>query len=89
MLGKGGRDDHGFLAAPLATCWSRLESGKVVSVDKEFGTGRQAWFTCIPSASWLQKPVAVVERTVAKKGTAVLAKAYLDYHSDEEPRRLQ
>jgi sulfate transport system substrate-binding protein len=29
--------------------------------------------------------VAVVERTVAKKGTAVLAKAYLDYHSDEEP----
>jgi sulfate/thiosulfate transport system substrate-binding protein len=31
-----------------------------------------------------ENPVAVVERTVAKKGTAELAKAYLDYlYSDE------
>ncbi|MFM8575803.1 MAG: sulfate ABC transporter substrate-binding protein, partial [Limnohabitans sp.] len=31
-----------------------------------------------------ENPVAVVERTVAKKGTAEVAKAYLDYlYSDE------
>jgi sulfate transport system substrate-binding protein len=31
-----------------------------------------------------ENPVAVVERTVAKKGTGQLAKAYLDYlYSDE------
>jgi sulfate transport system substrate-binding protein len=38
-----------------------------------------------PSVSIVaENPVAVVERTVAKKGTAQLAKAYLDYlYSDE------
>jgi sulfate/thiosulfate transport system substrate-binding protein len=38
-----------------------------------------------PSISILaENPVAVVERTVAKKGTGELAKAYLDYlYSDE------
>ena len=39
----------------------------------------------IPSISIVaENPVAVVERTVAKKGTGELAKAYLDYlYSDE------
>ena len=51
---------------------------EVVSVNKEFGEGKVD--AVYPSISILaENPVAVVERTVAKKGTADLAKAYLDY----------
>ena len=35
-----------------------------------------------------ENPVAVVERTVAKKGTAQLAKAYLDYLYSEEAQEI-
>ena len=35
-----------------------------------------------------ENPVAVVERTVAKKGTAELAKAYLDYLYSEEAQEI-
>jgi len=52
-------------------------------VDREFGEGKVD--AVHPSISIVaENPVAVVERTVAKKGTAELAKAYLDYlYSDE------
>ncbi|MFX5142014.1 substrate-binding domain-containing protein, partial [Acinetobacter baumannii] len=56
---------------------------EVVSIDREFGAGKVD--AIYPSVSIVaENPVAVVERTVAKKGTAQLAKAYLDYlYSDE------
>jgi sulfate transport system substrate-binding protein len=56
---------------------------EVVSIDREFGAGKVD--AIYPSVSVVaENPVAVVERTVAKKGTAQLAKAYLDYlYSDE------
>jgi len=52
-------------------------------VDNEFGAGKVD--AVHPSISIVaENPVAVVERTVAKKGTGALAKAYLDYlYSDE------
>jgi sulfate transport system substrate-binding protein len=56
---------------------------EVISIDREFGKGKvQAVY---PSSSIIaENPVAVVERTVAKKGTATLAKDYLNYlYSDE------
>ena len=50
---------------------------------REFGEGKVD--AVYPSSSIVaENPVAVVERTVAKKGTGELAKAYLDYlYSDE------
>ena len=56
---------------------------EVLSVDREFGAGKVD--AVHPSISIVaENPVAVVERTVAKKGTGALAKAYLDYlYSDE------
>jgi len=56
---------------------------EVLSVNKEFGEGKVD--AVYPAISILaENPVAVVERTVAKKGTAELAKAYLDHlYSDE------
>jgi sulfate transport system substrate-binding protein len=50
----------------------------VVSVDREFGTGKVD--AIHPSTSIVaENPVAVVERTVAKKGTSEAAKAYLNF----------
>ena len=47
-------------------------------MNKEFGEGKVD--AIYPSISIVaENPVAIVERTVAKKGTAELAKAYLDY----------
>ena len=56
---------------------------EVVSVNKDFGEGKVD--AIHPSISIVaENPVAVIERTVAKKGTAELAKAYLNYlYSDE------
>jgi sulfate transport system substrate-binding protein len=55
----------------------------VLSIDREFGVGKVD--AVYPSISILaENPVAIVERTVAKKGSGDLAKAYLDYlYSDE------
>jgi sulfate transport system substrate-binding protein len=52
-------------------------------VDREFGAGKVD--AIHPSISIIaENPVAVVERTTAKKGSGELAKAYLDYlYSDE------
>ena len=83
VLGKGGRDaTTAFLQRGLGDVLVTFES-EVVSVNKEFGEGKVD--AIYPSISVLaENPVAVVERTVAKKGTADLAKAYLTYlYSDE------
>jgi sulfate/thiosulfate-binding protein len=51
--------------------------------EKEFGPGR--FETVMPSASILaEPPVAVVDRVAGRKGTAAVARAYLEYlYSDE------
>ena len=83
VLAKGGRDATTiFLQRNLGDVLVTFES-EVVSVEREFGAGKVD--AVHPSSSIVaENPVAVVERTVVKKGTAELAKAYLDYlYSDE------
>ena len=83
VLAKGGRDATTiFLQRNLGDVLITFES-EVVSVDKEFGAGKVD--AIHPSVSIVaENPVAVVERTVAKKGTAEQAKAYLNFlYSDE------
>ena len=83
VLAKGGRDATTiFLQRNIGDVLVTFES-EVISVDREFGTGKVD--AIHPSISIIaENPVAVVERTVAKKGTGELAKAYLDYlYSDE------
>ena len=83
VLAKGGRDATTiFLQRNIGDVLVTFES-EVVSVDREFGAGKVD--AIHPSVSIVaENPVAVVERTVAKKGTGELAKAYLDYlYSDE------
>ncbi len=83
VLAKGGRDATNiFLQRNLGDVLITFES-EVVSVDREFGTGKVD--AIHPSSSIVaENPVAVVERTVAKKGTADAARAYLNFlYSDE------
>jgi sulfate transport system substrate-binding protein len=83
VLAKGGRDATTiFLQRNIGDVLITFES-EVVSVDREFGAGKVD--AIHPSISIIaENPVAVVERTVAKKGTGELAKAYLNYlYSDE------
>lgn len=83
VLARGGRDATGiFLQRNIGDVLVTFES-EVVSVDKEFGAGKVD--AIHPSASIVaENPVAVVERTVQKKGTQEQAKAYLDFlYSDE------
>jgi len=83
VLGKGGRDATTvFLQRNIGDVLITFES-EVLSVNREFGEGKVD--AVYPSISILaENPVAVVERTVAKKGTTDLAKAYLTYlYSDE------
>lgn len=83
VLAKGGRDATTiFLQRNIGDVLVTFES-EVVSVDREFGAGKVE--AVHPSSSLVaENPVAVVERTVAKKGTGELAKAYLNYlYSDE------
>ncbi|MDD2713385.1 MAG: sulfate ABC transporter substrate-binding protein [Simplicispira sp.] len=83
ILAKGGRDATAtFLQRNIGDVLITFES-EVVSVNREFGAGKVD--VVYPSVSvTAENPVAVVERTVAKKGTAEVAKAYLDYlYSDE------
>ncbi len=83
VLARGGRDATGiFLQRNIGDVLVTFES-EVVSVDREFGAGKVD--AVHPSASIVaENPVAIVERTVQKKGTAAEAKAYLDYlYSDE------
>ena len=83
VLAKGGRDATTiFLQRNIGDVLLTFES-EVVSVDREFGTGKVD--AVYPSVSIIaENPVAVVERTVNKKGTGDLARAYLNYlYSDE------
>ena len=60
---------------------------EVISINREFGEGKVD--AVYPSISILaENPVAVVERTVAKKGTGELAKAYLDHLYSEEGQEI-
>ena len=83
VLAKGGRDATTiFLQRNIGDVLVTFES-EVVSVDREFGEGKVD--AVHPSISIIaENPVAVVERTVNKKGTSELATAYLNYlYSDE------
>ena len=83
VLARGGRDATAvFLQRNIGDVLVTFES-EVLSVDKEFGAGKVD--AIHPSISIVaENPVAVVERSTAKKGTGELAKAYLDYlYSDE------
>ena len=87
VLGKGGRDATTvFLQRNIGDVLITFES-EVLSVNNEFGEGKVD--AIYPSISIVaENPVAVVERTVAKKGTAELAKAYLDYLYSNEGQEI-
>ena len=87
VLGKGGRDATSiFLQRNTGDVLVTFES-EVESVNKEFGANKVD--VVYPSISILaENPVAVVERTVAKKGTADLAKAYLDFLYTDEAQEI-
>jgi sulfate transport system substrate-binding protein len=86
-LARGGRDATGmFLQRNLGDVLITFES-EVVSVDNEFGKGKVD--AVHPSASIVtENPVAIVERTVQKKGTAAEAKAYLDFLYSTEGQEI-
>jgi sulfate transport system substrate-binding protein len=87
VLGKGGRDATTiFLQRNIGDVLITFES-EVLSIDREFGAGKVD--AVYPSISVLaENPVAVVERTVDKKGTADVAKAYLDFLYSEEGQEI-
>ena len=87
VLAKGGRDATAtFLQRNIGDVLITFES-EVVSVNREFGVGKVD--VVYPSVSvTAENPVAVVERTVAKKGTAELAKAYLDFLYTDEAQEI-
>jgi sulfate transport system substrate-binding protein len=83
VLARGGRDaTSAFLQRNTGDVLITFES-EVESVNQEFGANKVD--AVYPSVSIVaENPVAVVERTVAKKGTGELAKAYLNFlYSDE------
>ena len=83
VLARGGRDaTTAFLQRNIGDALITFES-EVVSVDKEFGANKVD--IVYPSISIVaENPVAVVERTVAKKGPADVARDYLNFlYSDE------
>ncbi|MDR7092657.1 sulfate ABC transporter substrate-binding protein [Hydrogenophaga laconesensis] len=87
VLARGGRDATGvFLQRNIGDVLITFES-EVVSVNNEFGAGKVD--AVHPSASIVaENPVAIVERTVNKKGTAVEAKAYLDFLYSAEGQEI-
>ena len=87
VLARGGRDATGvFLQRGIGDVLITFES-EVVSVNKEFGAGKVE--IVYPGASIVaENPVAVVERTVAKKGDAAEAKAYLDFLYTPEAQEI-
>ncbi len=83
VLDTGGRGaTTTFLQRNIGDVLVTFES-EVVQVDLEFGAGRVD--AVYPSVSVLaENPVAIIDRVVQKKGTAALAKGYLDWlYSDE------
>jgi sulfate transport system substrate-binding protein len=87
VLARGGRDATGiFLQRGIGDVLVTFES-EVVSVDREFGSGKVD--AIHPSASIVaENPVAIVERTVKKKNTAAQAKAYLDFLYSAEGQEI-
>lgn len=87
VLARGGRDATGvFLQRNIGDVLVTFES-EVVSVNNEFGAGKVD--VVHPSASIVaENPVAIVERTVKKKGTAEQAKAYLDFLYSPEGQEI-
>ncbi len=87
VLARGGRDaTTAFLQRNTGDVLVTFES-EVESVNKEFGKDKVD--VVYPSTSIVaENPVAVVERTVAKKGTADLAKAYLNFLYSEEGQEI-
>jgi sulfate transport system substrate-binding protein len=87
VLARGGRDATGvFLQRNIGDVLVTFES-EVVSVDNEFGKGKVD--AVHPSASIVaENPVAIVERTVNKKGTGAEAKAYLDFLYSPEGQEI-
>ena len=87
VLARGGRDATGvFLQRNIGDVLVTFES-EVVSVDTEFGKGKVD--AIHPSASIVtENPVAIVERTVNKKGSAAEAKAYLDFLYSPEGQEI-
>ena len=87
VLARGGRDATGvFLQRNIGDVLVTFES-EVVSVDNEFGKGKVD--AVHPSASIVaENPVAIVERTVNKKGSAAEAKAYLDFLFSPEGQEI-
>ena len=87
VLGKGGRDATSiFLQRNTGDVLITFES-EVISVDREFGKGKVQ--AVHPSSSIVaENPVAIVERTVAKKGTGEAAKAYLDFLYSEPAQEI-
>jgi sulfate/thiosulfate transport system substrate-binding protein len=87
VLARGGRDATGvFLQRNIGDVLVTFES-EVVSVDTEFGKGKVD--AIHPSASIVaENPVAIVERTVNKKGSAAEAKAYLDFLYSAEGQEI-
>ena len=87
VLAKGGRDATTiFLQRNIGDVLITFES-EVVSVDKEFGAGKVD--AIHPSTSIVaSNPVAVVERTVAKKGSGDAARAYLNFLYTDEGQEI-
>ncbi len=87
ILARGGRDaTSAFLQRNTGDVLITFES-EVESVNKEFGANKVD--VVYPSISIVaENPVAVVERTVAKKGTADLARAYLNFLYSEEGQEI-
>ena len=87
VLARGGRDaTTAFLQRNTGDVLVTFES-EVESVNKEFGKDKVD--VVYPSISIVaENPVAVVERTVARKGTGELAKAYLQFLYTEEAQEI-
>jgi sulfate/thiosulfate transport system substrate-binding protein len=87
ILAKGGRDATSiFLQRNTGDVLVTFES-EVVSVDREFGAGKVD--AIHPSISIVaENPVAVVERTVNRKGSGELARAYLQHLYSEEAQEI-
>jgi sulfate transport system substrate-binding protein len=87
VLARGGRDaTTAFLQRNIGDVLITFES-EVVSVNNEFGANKVD--VVYPSVSIVaENPVAIVERTVAKKGTADLARAYLNFLYSEEGQEI-
>lgn len=87
VLARGGRDaTTAFLQRNIGDVLVTFES-EVESVNREFGKDKVD--VVYPSDSIIaENPVAVVERTVARKGTGELAKAYLNFLYSEEGQEI-